>query len=945
MKLKKVIILSFVFMLFISITYAIPTELNQTISGLSYTNNDNSGQYGADWTHNTSGYNITALSFGDAGGDQHTYGCIYNGTSYDLMACTPLTDIGSYLYGDSINFEWVAGATYIVTGLRNGSSQRTAYVNPASFPYYPNEQLDIGGWSDATSLGTSNPPNKAEFTDSNFMMDIQVLHFINSTPSSPPPPPPTSASVTCSVNVSSSSKHTENPFYFGLNCIGGVVETTDLWDVKLYLNDTLNATTSGIALNTSVFTLNLTYGDEEVGYDLNVTITHGSDNANDSIQVTDVFIDSIQPDYNLTGIRSVYYKNDTASDFFYNITAYDPNLFAVNYTLKYPNGSVLSNHFNDSLALTTYYYYNAVDLNDKVTGTYSLNIKIWDDHTAIEIKDYKIKEVLFNDKKAYEIENGLYLAGDDLNKIGFFKTYDRYEFEVDFNKENPKIEVYARDLKYLSYSPYNAHFVSLELNKWLDFEANVEYSVKQIGIGYYEIQFITPDKKIKFKSIGDLNTIDYTYNFTYYDSFYVFARDNDLNTTIDEFTATAYNGSIQQTKTTTTGAVAFNLSGFYNINFTSAVYQPQTDLNVNFTLGASYTAYLNLSNAFRVYIRDQVTNNLIEPQIVYLEFIGTNSSNYSTTTGFKFITDLNPDDYIIRYNSEGYSTAFHYFELVNGSNVEFTIYMILNTTSTPVYLYVYDEDSNPVEDATIIVYRYSKPLNSYIEVHNLRTDFEGKAIVYLSLNQEFYKFFIYYNDILKLQTKGAYVTDTELTFNIILKDPILQDYFTQQDVDGYVSFNEDTLNFRFWYNDPSARVTQGCLYLYQVTHTGESLFNSSCVSSNSALILLTAQNISGMTYTGKGYIKIDDTTYFFDSYTFTFQQDSGYGTTGLIMIVFLTLVCGLAFLSDIQIGLILLPLPTLIGSLSFVNWINIPTHYALGVEVIFIVIALIIKGK
>ena len=46
---------------------------------------------------------------------------------------------------------------------------------------------------------------------------------------------------------------------------------------------------------------------------------------------------------------------------------------------------------------------------------------------------------------------------------------------------------------------------------------------------------------------------------------------------------------------------------------------------------------------------------------------------------------------------------------------------------------------------------------------------------------------------------------------------------------------------------------------------------------------------------------------------------------------------------DMRIGLILLPLPILLGTLSFTRWIKIPTGYAVGLEVIFIIIAVSMK--
>lgn len=462
-------------------------------------------------------------------------------------------------------------------------------------------------------------------------------------------------------------------------------------------------------------------------------------------------------------------------------------------------------------------------------------------------------------------------------------------------------------------------------------------NLNEYPLGNYSLKVVVTDDYTNMASI--------TYNVSIHDSFYVIARDIETNTTINEFTATMLNASVNIRQIATTGFAIFNLTtGTYTFKASATNYVNRS-ITVTPSEGEFYYFSLNISNAFRVYIRDQITNALIEPQIIYLEFLGTNSSNYSTTTGFKYITDLMPDDYIIRYSSANYSDAFHYFTLSNGTNIQFTIYMLPVNDSTSVSLYVYDEDSNAVEGAEIGVYRWSTVLNSYVEIHNLRTDFEGKSMAYLQLNSEFYKFYIYYNDILRLETSGAYITGTELTFTIVLRDPIIQDYYQIQDVDGYVSYNTETRNFRYYYNDQYNHVTRGCLYLYQVTYSSETLYNSSCVSSNSALILLNAQNVSGMTYVAKGYITISGQDYLFGTYSYTFQQDSDYGNFGLIIVIFLELVCGLIMVKDPEIGLILLGLPLIIGSLPFTNWINIPLYYTMGLEVILVVLAVLISKR
>ena len=51
----------------------------------------------------------------------------------------------------------------------------------------------------------------------------------------------------------------------------------------------------------------------------------------------------------------------------------------------------------------------------------------------------------------------------------------------------------------------------------------------------------------------------------------------------------------------------------------------------------------------------------------------------------------------------------------------------------------------------------------------------------------------------------------------------------------------------------------------------------------------------------------------------------------------LTILAGTAFLWDIAVGLIVLPLPLLIATLPAVRWVNLDVGYSIGLEIIFIV--------
>lgn len=772
------------------------------------------------------------------------------------------------------------------------------------------------------------------------LADNEAMYF-NITYSSGAPTP----ALTVTTEIDTNGEYIEDPLI--INYTGEPTATTNIFNCSLYINDTLNSTDLNINISqTQNFSVNVTNWEQEI----TVNITCSNNNATGSVLKTGVYIDTIQPDETTEIYSTVIYINYSAANFYYNVTIFDNNLYAFNISFLNTTYGAITNIFNESYTNTTYNNYTAINLNAYLPGTYYLHVQAWDDHNPVKDEHEKVKKLDFKEGNAtLEFEGGYFRFLDpNIKEYELLDEDNKYKEKIKFNDLSGVMTVLSNTpLRYRSDSVHKAHFVSLSMNKYRDLDHEDLYIdlVEKISDYEYRVHYHLDSKNLITNSIGDLNTINSLYNITLSDSFYIYARENDENTSIDTFSVTVNNGSWTFTQNTTTSVVILNIThGNYSTNISGSTFNSMTEY-INFSAGGNHTFYVNLTNAFTVYIRDQLTNALIQPQTVYLECIGTNSSNYSTTTGVKFITDLLPDDYIIRYSSANYSNAFHYFTLVNGTNVRFTIYMIPNVTGTIVTLYVYDEFSEPVEEAEIHIYRYNKILNSYVLVNTLKTDFEGKSRAALEIDNEFYRFYVYYNDVIKLQTAPAYIVGTELTFEINIGEPVLQEFFNLGDVQGYVSFNDLTDNFRFYYNDLGSSVTRGCLKVYKLDVNEETLHNETCVDSVSALLLLNAANVSGTTYIAKGYVTISGSEYFFDSFTYTFETSTDMGNLGLFLVFILTIVAMFIAFWDLSVGLILIPIPMFIGSLSSIKWINLPTNYAVGMEVIAVVLAFIVSRR
>ena len=310
---------------------------------------------------------------------------------------------------------------------------------------------------------------------------------------------------------------TDYPYYF--NITGSNLAYSDnQFNCTMYMNTTANVTLFDIALNSSTAQYNLSYGFEQNAYDINVTCLNSNITA--SVERDNVFIDSVTPNIDLLqplANNTVFFKGfdaEVTAQIFCN----DPNLFSCNLTIASYNTSgflngTLNNSFYENLTGGNQTATIIRSLLDLSVGQYAIIGESADSHTAKLIKDYLIKDTGFDGKKAYEIEDGIFIYGDDFNKIDFIKTFDRYEFEVDFKKDDPVLYVYADDLQYLPYSGYKAHFLSFSRLKWLDFHSDVDFFVEDLGDHHFKITFLTEKKKVKFKSIGDLNINKVTWNF------------------------------------------------------------------------------------------------------------------------------------------------------------------------------------------------------------------------------------------------------------------------------------------------------------------------------------------------------------------------------------------------------------------------------------------------
>lgn len=325
------------------------------------------------------------------------------------------------------------------------------------------------------------------------------------------------------------------------------------------------------------------------------------------------------------------------------------------------------------------------------------------------------------------------------------------------------------------------------------------------------------------------------------------------NTTITGFTLnyTGYDGGVINGSATTTGVniTLHNMLGNYSLIFNNESFELGY---YNFTAVSSaeaYQFYLYTTNSVNFCFYDEETGALLDNTTVYLEMISTaQAGNYSTTTGCIYEDLLSPDTYTLRYTALGYMQSFYYLTLTDRTFNALNLTLLNDTSGTEVTLNVYDTLGNKLEGATVKILKYDVTTNTYPIVEILNTNFEGVAVGNIVLNSEYYKFVIDYEGETRLTTTPTYIYGTSLNFYIPTGNSGMEDYFSEADISGTLSFNYDTNLATFTYSDLDNSATRGCLYAYTSNLGVNTLVNTSCSTSSSGSLNLFIFNTSSTWY-------------------------------------------------------------------------------------------------
>jgi len=280
--------------------------------------------------------------------------------------------------------------------------------------------------------------------------------------------------------------------------------------------------------------------------------------------------------------------------------------------------------------------------------------------------------------------------------------------------------------------------------------------------------------------------------------------------------------------------------------------------------------------------------------------------------------------------------------LTNRSYNDLTLYLS-NGSYSNITITVYNQDNQLLEGAQVRYLKYFAATNTYNLMGMGLTNVNGVTILQMQKNTEYYKFQVYYNNILRLTTSPAYIINDDITLQVNLIDNIGTTFFLVNGISGIVTFNNNTNNYKFDFSNNEGLSYNYCLELYDVNSiTGNTLTNKSCITSSSGTILINKLPINDSTVYARGTVTISGITYTLDELYKSFISEIAGKNLWLFFIMILTVIFALMSIYSLRLTFILTPLPLLLGSLAGI--IPITFSICVGFELIGIILAVVVDN-
>lgn len=409
-----------------------------------------------------------------------------------------------------------------------------------------------------------------------------------------------------------------------------------------------------------------------------------------------------------------------------NITLEDDyDLYAYEIYVFNESGTIVYNETNTTLSGKIQYIRKNITVNGS-KGRYYINVTVSDSHTKTAIQDYKVDK----GSDFLRFDNQIKVTAEGAVEMKATKNIDRYEIEANYPDASLKTKTFYVEsdhpLVYVTSSGFQGHLVDYYNKKWIDFEGEGKVTVTKISDTKYMIEIKNSSKdKVKFKSIGGINTNSLTYS-------YFLVNPSSLDWTIPTTAPVGFinNNSIN---------VSLSVTGYFRNTTTFYVYNASEDLLQTYQVSSSgndtaqYNQYITgLTDSF-YYINatheDELGNMAYSDTLsIYAVFVDNCSASGNETMVFTIYREDIPSETINATFKIELSYWVNPDEILATYNAEFTDnynYSICLTPATdaPVYSDVYVQYTT-ANGFTHRYYAYNTTLSNetqYITLYNFNT--------------------------------------------------------------------------------------------------------------------------------------------------------------------------------------------------------------------------------
>jgi hypothetical protein len=436
---------------------------------------------------------------------------------------------------------------------------------------------------------------------------------------------------------------------------------------------------------------------------------------------------------------------------------YDLYGYIVNVT---KDGVIIYNTTNTSLDGTSYNFTKTLNTTTWSDGTYNVYLLVADGHTALAIPDYSISRETSRLTFTTPEKNTILIESTDASSVDTEKKGDRYSFDFDFVKKTTEDRVFYissdKKIDYRQKSKYKAHFVvwnpETRSGNWIDFEGlKADYFVEKLSDYKYKLTFFEMEPKVKFNSIGGLNTYSATYSFykglVSYNQPAAFEKEISAYTlnltkdsTISNISAVLiWNGTHYSATKTMTSTYAY---------FTTNIQMPPTRANTNITFywnisidqadASEYIFYTeNKSTYIYTYSVTDCTSPFNTSSLEFLLYWENNLSRFINGSDMEVLVNYWSVD-------KQYSYNFTY-NATGRDNLTLCIYPTNKTIYADLYLKYVDTYTNRY---FLVNHTINGTLQSF-NIYSLNTS-TGVSLLRITLrNQNNYNYF--QNVVAKLQ--------------------------------------------------------------------------------------------------------------------------------------------------------------------------------------------------